>query len=93
MLERIFFLREKTDKVLARIDNPSVVAFSTYIWNFNYNKTLAALIKKKYPECTAFFGGHHISPGGKLLEECEEIDYLLHGEGEIIFRRLIMRKI
>ena len=46
-LKKIFFLREKIDKVLSEIDNPSVVAFSTYMWNFNYNKTIAALIKVK----------------------------------------------
>ncbi len=89
VLEKIFFLREETEKVMAQIDNPSVVAFSTYIWNFNYNKTLAAYIKKKYPECVIVFGGHHVSPGGELLEECTFIDYLLHGEGEIIFRCLL----
>ena len=88
-LKKIFFLREKIDKVLSEIDNPSVVAFSTYMWNFNYNKTIAALIKVKYPECVIVFGGHHVSPGGELLEECGYIDYLLHGEGEIIFRRLL----
>lgn len=89
VLEKIFFLRDKIDRVLDKIDNPSVVAFSTYIWNFNYNKTIASLIKEKYPECIIIFGGHHVSPGGKLLEECPYIDYLLHGEGEIIFRRLM----
>lgn len=89
ILEKIFFLREPLDKVLSEMDNPSVVAFSTYIWNYNYNKTLAKKIKDRYPECTIIFGGHHVSPGGALLEECDYIDYLLHGEGEIIFRRLL----
>lgn len=89
VLERIFFLREKIEDVMAKIDNPSVVAFSTYIWNFNYNKTLASLIKEKYPGCTVIFGGHHVAPGGSMLEECSYIDYLLHGEGEIIFRALL----
>lgn len=89
LLEKIFFLREEVEKVLAKIDNPSVVAFSTYIWNFNYNITLASLIKERYPDCIIIFGGHHVSPGGKLLEDCKHIDYLLHGEGEIIFCRLL----
>ena len=88
-LERIFFLREKTEDVMAKIKAPSVVAFSTYIWNCNYNKTLAKLIKEKYPDCIIIFGGHHVSPGGGMLEECPYIDYLLHGEGEIIFRKLM----
>lgn len=88
-LSRIFFLREDPEKVMERIHEPAVAAFSSYIWNFNYNKTLARMIKEKYPECVIIFGGHHVSPGGGLLEECPYIDYLLHGEGEVIFRRLL----
>ncbi len=88
-LENIFFLREPVDSVINKIDNPSVVAFSTYIWNYNFNKTVAGKIKEMYPDCTVIFGGHHVAPGGELLEECPYIDYLLHGEGEIIFRRLL----
>ncbi len=89
-LEKIFFLRESFEKVLSEIDNPSVIAFSTYIWNCNYNKRLAQVLKEKYPDCTIIFGGHHVPPGGDMLEECPYIDYLLHGEGEIIFRRLLL---
>jgi len=88
-LEKIFFLRKNVDSVMAEIDEPFIVAFSTYIWNCNYNKTLAKKIKEKYPDCTVVFGGHHVSPGGEMLNECPYIDYLLHGEGEIIFRRLM----
>lgn len=88
-LSKIFFLREDISKVLSKIENPSVVAFSTYIWNYNYNKMVAKLIKEKYPQCVIIFGGHHVYPGGKMLEECSYIDYLLHGEGEIVFRRLL----
>lgn len=88
-LERIFFLREPIDSLLEKIDDPSVVAFSTYLWNSNYNKEAARRIKEKYPDCVIVFGGHHVAPGGGLLEECPQIDYLLHGEGEVTFRRLL----
>lgn len=88
-LENIFFLRERVDGVIEKIENPSIVAFSTYIWNCNYNKEVARRIKEKYPECVIVFGGHHVAPGGGMLEECPYIDYLLHGEGEVIFRRLM----
>lgn len=88
-LENIFFLREPIDKVLEKIENPSVAAFSTYMWNCNFNKEVAKRIKEKYPECVIIFGGHHVAPGGEMLNECHYIDYLLHGEGEIIFRRLL----
>ena len=49
-LEDIFFLREPVEKVLEKISNPSVVAFSTYLWNSNFNKEVARRIKEKYPE-------------------------------------------
>lgn len=88
-LEKIFHLRKNLDLVMDEIKDPFIVAFSTYIWNCNYNKTLAKMIKEKYPGCTIVFGGHHVSPGGNMLEECSYIDYLLHGEGEIIFKRLM----
>lgn len=87
--EKIFFLREKIDSLLGKIENPSVVAFSTYLWNANFNKEVARRIKEKYPDCAIIFGGHHVAPGGGMLEECPYIDYLLHGEGEVIFRRLL----
>ncbi len=88
-LEEIFFLRENIDSIMNKIESPFVVAFSTYIWNCNFNKEVARRIKEKYPQCTVVFGGHHVTPGGNMLEECPYIDYLLHGEGEIIFRRLL----
>ena len=59
------------------------------MWNFNFNKEVARRIKEKYPECVIIFGGHHVAPGGGMLTECPYIDYLLHGEGEIILRRLL----
>lgn len=88
-LEKIFFLRESVDGIMQKINDPAVVAFSTYIWNANFNKEIARRVKEKYPNCAIIFGGHHVAPGGGMLEECPYIDYLLHGEGEVIFRRLL----
>ncbi len=88
-LENIFFLRESVNKILEKIENPSVAAFSSYMWNCNFNKEVAKRIKEKYPDCVVIFGGHHVAPGGDMLKECPYIDYLLHGEGEVIFRRLL----
>lgn len=88
-LENIFFLRESVDGVMAKISDPFLVAFSTYIWNCNFNKAVAKRIKEKYPQCKIVFGGHHVPPDGIMLEECPYIDYLLHGEGEVILRRLM----
>ena len=35
------------DKILEKIENPAVVAFSTYLWNCNFNKEVARRIKEK----------------------------------------------
>ncbi len=88
-LEKIFFLRDSVENVINEISDPFLVAFSTYIWNCNFNKAVAQKIKEKYPQCKIVFGGHHVAPGGGMLEECPYIDYLLHGEGEVILRRLM----
>lgn len=90
VLRDIFFLREEPDKLLAKIKDPDVIGFSTYIWNFEYNKFIAREIKKRYPGCTVIFGGHHVAPGGELLEECPFIDFLIHGEGEEAFKSLLL---
>ena len=89
-LKDIFFLREPPEQLIEKIEDPSVVGFSSYIWNFEYNKYIARRIKERFPDCVAVFGGHHVTPGGGLLDECPYIDYLIHGEGEEAFRRLLL---
>ena len=56
-LAEIIFKRENIDTVVSRIENPKVVAFSCYVWNWEYNKELAKKIKEKYPNCIIVFGG------------------------------------
>lgn len=43
----IIFRRENTDVLTEKTDAPAVAAFSCYLWNFEYNKVLAAKLKKK----------------------------------------------
>lgn len=85
----IIFMRENIDDVVSRLDCPYYVGFSTYMWNFEYNKRLAEKIKQKFPSCYVQFGGHQIVPGSSLLEECGYIDFLIHNEGEEPLRLLL----
>lgn len=78
----IIVMREKIEDVLKRFDNPSFVAFSCYIWNFEYNKTLAKKLKELYPGVKIIFGGHNVPHDSSLLDECDFVDYLMHNEGE-----------
>ena len=78
----IIVMREKIEDVLRRFKNPDYAAFSCFVWNFEYNKTLAKELKKRYPGVKILFGGHNVPPGGGLLDECPYVDFLQHNEGE-----------
>lgn len=89
-LKKIQFLRENIDKVIREADDPFVVGFSTYVWNFEYNKALAKKIKEAYPGCVILFGGHHVTPREELLSNYDFIDILVHGEGEEPFTQVLL---
>ncbi len=86
--KELIYKRDRLDDVVFRLDKPYLVAFSNYIWNFEYNKALAAKIKAAYPDCTILFGGHNVSRSAELLNE-PYVDILMFGEGEIPFARLL----
>ena len=88
-LADIFYLREKPEQVLSRIENPFLVGFSTYVWNHEYNLVLAQKVKEKYPQAVIVFGGHDIPLDGTMLESYPFIDVLMHDEGEVPFCELL----
>lgn len=85
----IIFRRERLNDALTKIQNPYLVAFSCSVWNVEYNKALAKLIKEKYPDTIILFGGHSVSEDLKLLESEPYIDILMFGEGEEAFCNLL----
>ncbi|MBQ7654502.1 MAG: cobalamin-dependent protein [Clostridia bacterium] len=87
----ILFKREKLNTSLEKIKDPFMVAFSCNIWNIEYNKALAKLVKEKYPECIIVFGGHSAGQDGKLLNEESYIDIIVQGEGETVFAELLKK--
>lgn len=88
--KEILYLRKDIDKVVSELDEPCVMAFSNYIWNYEYNKTLAAKVKEKFPSCLIVFGGHNIPQNTSALEEFPFVDILTFGEGERTFSDLLL---
>lgn len=86
----IIYFREPLADAIAKLRDPFLVAFSASVWNMEYNKTLARMVKEKYPDCRIVFGGHSVRSDGELLRSENYIDYLLFGEGEEIFARLLL---
>lgn len=85
----IIFKREKLSSAMDKISSPYIVAFSCSVWNMEYNKTLAKMVKEKYPECIIVFGGHSVSEDALLLESETYIDLLIFGEGETVFASML----
>ncbi len=85
----IIVMREKIDDVIKRFTNPSIVAFSCFTWNLEYNKSLAVRLKELYPDVKIIFGGHSVPHGSSFLDEYAFIDYLMHNEGEETSAKLL----
>lgn len=84
----IIFRRDDIDAIVNGMDNPYIAAFSTYVWNVEFNKALAEAVKAKYPECIIIFGGHSVSERMEFLSK-NYIDILTLGEGEEVTAALL----
>lgn len=88
------YKRLSIDKALNHLLGADIVAFSTYVWNFEISKAIAERIKKERPETLIVFGGCHI-PDNKekglesLLRKNTFIDIASTGEGEKVFKALL----
>lgn len=58
----IVFRRENPDKFInSIIKPPHVMAFSCYMWNWEWSKEIARRVKEKYPYCLIVFGGPQVT--------------------------------
>lgn len=89
LLDKIFFLREDIKLVVNSLQNPFLIGFSCYLWNFEYNKELAKTVKHKFPDCIIVFGGPEISEEINLLSSSSFVDILIYHEGESVFKDLL----
>lgn len=90
-LKRIIYYREPISDVVEKMEAPYLVAFSNYIWSYEYNKAVAQKLHERWPDCIIVFGGHNIpSKSPNLLDELDYVDFLIHDEGEVPFRDLLI---
>lgn len=83
------FMKTPIAETVSRIDNPFIIGFSCYMWNIDYNLSLAKRVKELWPESIVVFGGPQIPDTTEYLEEYDFIDLLIHGEGEEPFYQLL----
>lgn len=89
-LQEIIWRREPVDQVFERIKHCEIFAFSTYVWNRNYNYKLAKILKEYNPRCTTIFGGPEIEiENPQIFEKNPFMDYVIKTEGEQSFAKLL----
>ena len=88
-LKEFLFLKEDIVSVADSMDEPYLVGFSSYVWNIEYNLSLANRIKNKWPGCLIMFGGPQIPDDASYLAQVAQIDILMFGEGEKTFYTLL----
>lgn len=84
-----FYKKDDIGDVIDSLNEPAVFGFSCYVWNYEYNKALAAAVKKKWPSCVTIFGGHQVYRGSDIIIDAN-VDIVQFGEGEESFRRILL---
>lgn len=89
---REWTVNEKREHTLRLVmaEQADLVAFSCYIWNIEQTLRIVSDIKKISPQTVIVMGGPEASFGiFDLMHGNSAIDYVVKGEGEETFRRLI----
>lgn len=85
------FEKKPLDEVVAAMQEPYAVFFSCYIWNYEYNKALAAAIRQRFPLAFLVFGGHNVPMDYiRAFVDLPFADYIMIGEGELLFEDLLL---
>lgn len=89
---REYTINNDLDYILKDINrnNYDVILFSTYIWNVNDIVKLCHNLKKINPNVKIALGGPEVTYDSEAsMESYEFVDYILYGEGELIFRDFV----
>ena len=89
-MKRWIFVRDEPDEIVESLEDPAVITFSTYVWNWEMSAVVAKKVKEKLADCLTVFGGPQV-PGPDRFQFYDfpdafpYIDIAVHGEGEITF--------
>lgn len=88
---REFTINDNLESVLSKLaeEKADVYAFSVYIWNSEKTAKLTRNLKKIMPESIIVAGGPEVSFESEAQIKSYNLDFIVRGEGEAAFRRLI----
>lgn len=82
--------RDAVEPLAQKLAANDVVAFSTYVWNHQYNYTLARMVKQLNPRCLIVFGGPEPAvTDPDIFRKEPYMDLVICFEGEITFREIL----
>lgn len=86
-----YTIKDQLDHIVSSLleKNPSIIAFSCYIWNVEETKAVISKIKSTNPEIKIIMGGPEVTYEPEFFLNNFEIDYIMSGEGEVTFPMLI----
>lgn len=87
-----YTINNQMEKILGDLyrKKPDMVAFSCYIWNISYVKSLVKDLKKVLPKVQIWLGGPEVSyDAEKILTELPQAAGVMVGEGEETFQELL----
>lgn len=90
ILGGILFERDTVENYLNQIENPDILAISTYVWNWTISRNLARAVKQKYPNCLIVMGGPQVPYKQSWLKENRDIcDIIITYAGERALAELL----
>mgnify|MGYP001368636602 CR=1 FL=1 len=89
-LGKFIWKRDDIQQTIEQLLTSDIVGFSTYVWNKNYNYTLAKKLKKVKPDVKIIFGGPEppISRNN-FFQIFPFIDIMIKQEGEYTLRKVL----
>lgn len=88
-----YTINQRCEFILQEIykQDPDILGFSCYIWNFELIKRLCNEIKKILPDTIIVLGGPEVSFNANEVLKSTDADLVVMGEGEEIFSNLILK--
>jgi tRNA A37 methylthiotransferase MiaB len=84
--------RDDVETVAQGLRHNHVVAFSTYVWNHQYNYAVARRLRELAPDCVIIFGGPEPAiTDPDIFQREPYMDLIVCYEGEITFRRVLQQ--
>lgn len=84
----LFFKGDSVDESIDLMENPQIVGFSVYMWNFDQSIKLAKQIHNKWPNCKIVLGGPS-APDKEWLIQNDFINAIIFQYGELAFTEYV----